>query len=222
MTHAEEQQLAKRSTTNPQAYDLLLKGRSSYNQGTGEALVKAVGYYQQAGAIDPNYTLAHAALADAYRNLAGCGVLDPQEALPKARAAALRSLELDERLAEAHSAMARIKMTDWDWTGAERSFKRACELNPNSAEAHSGYACLLAIWGGTNKPLPKPNALKISIRFRLPETCKMVSRSGKRWIRFRLPETSNSVSFSGLRAGMSRRCACWRKHTPHTTCSCSA
>jgi eukaryotic-like serine/threonine-protein kinase len=160
LTDAEEQQLAKRATTNPQAYDLRLKGRSAYNQGTSEGLVKAADYFQQALALDPNYALAHAELADTYRHLAGCGLLSPQAVLPKARAAAQRALELDERLGEAHSALAWIKMTDWDWAGAERSFVRAFELNPNSAEAHSGYARLLSDLGRHEQAIAAVNRAK--------------------------------------------------------------
>ncbi|HKX32072.1 MAG TPA: protein kinase [Blastocatellia bacterium] len=160
LTQADEQQLAKHPTADPQAYDLVLKGRSVNNRGTAEGSVRALDYFQQAVAVDPNYALAQAELSGAYCHLACNGMLDPKETLPKARAAAARALDLDESLTEAHSAMAWIKMTDWDWAGAERSFKRAFELNPNSAEAHYGYARLLSNQGRHDQAIAEAKRAK--------------------------------------------------------------
>lgn len=139
LTTAEQQQLAKRETVNPQAYELLLKGRFHFYKGTGD-LKRAAGYYENAIAVDPNYALAYAELSHTYSTLIVWGIFDPKEFTPKAEAAAHRALELDEGLAEAHLALAVLKMNAWEWTAAEREFKRAVELNPNLAVAHVRYS----------------------------------------------------------------------------------
>jgi len=141
----EKEQVLKRRTENNEVYQLYLKGRFFWNKRTGEALRKAIGCFQEAIDIDPNYALAWAGLADS--ELLGASSSSPKEAMPKAKAAVVKALELDDGLAEAHASLARIKMDfDWDWAGAEREFKRALELNPNYATAHQWYAnCLLAV-----------------------------------------------------------------------------
>lgn len=145
LTRDIENHLVKCASINPQAYEMLLKGRAASHLGTKAGLKEALDFYQQAAQFDPSSSIVQTRLADTYRHLASCGIIDPREALPKARAAAQRSIELDDCLADAHTAIARVKIDDWDWAGAERSFKRAFELNPNSADAHSGYAHLLSI-----------------------------------------------------------------------------
>jgi len=147
LTPGEQQQLARRDTTNPQAYELLLKGRFLRNKGGTENLKKAVEYYQQAIAVDPNYALAHAELSIRYSSLVAGNILDPKEYVPKAELESRKALDLDETLAEAHFAMAGIKLNAWDWTAAEREYTRAIELNPNLAIAHGGYACYLSLMG---------------------------------------------------------------------------
>jgi serine/threonine protein kinase/tetratricopeptide (TPR) repeat protein len=148
LTNTEQQQLAKRSTSNPEAYELLLKGRFFNNKvgGTAESM-KAVEYYTQAITADPTYALAYAELATVYIALSVNSLLDPKEMMPKAQAAAQKALELDENLPQAHSALARVKQHAWDWTGAEREYKRAIELNPSSAGAHLRYSSLLSVTG---------------------------------------------------------------------------
>jgi TolB-like protein/Tfp pilus assembly protein PilF len=146
LTAGERQQVAKRETVNPQAYELLLKGRSQRFKGT-EGKKKAAEYFNQAIAVDPNYALAYAELADAYRSLAGTSALDPNEYLPKAEAAAQKALELDESLPEAHYALANLKSYTWAWADAEREYKRAIELNPNLALARHFYAYFLSYVG---------------------------------------------------------------------------
>ena len=144
LTGAEEQQLSKRATTNPQAYQLYLNGVFHRRKGGFENGRKAIDYFNQAVATDPQFALAFTGVADAYRYLAVNSVLDPKEAYPKARAAAQKALELDESLAETHVALGMIKHDEWDWAGAEREFRRAIELNTNLAEAHFRYAQYLA------------------------------------------------------------------------------
>ena len=104
---------------------------------------KGIEYFQQAIAKDPNYAMAYAGLADSYISL-GSGFVVPKEAFPKAKEAALRALEIDDTLAEAHASLGFIKANyDWDWSGGEREFQRAIELNPGDATAHEFYSVAL-------------------------------------------------------------------------------
>jgi serine/threonine protein kinase/tetratricopeptide (TPR) repeat protein len=143
----EKTRSAKMYVANPEAYQLYLNGRYHANKGTYGGLMKGIEYFQQAIAKDPNYTLAYANLADSYVELGGwLTYLPPSEAGPKAKAAAMKALELDDSLAEAHAALARAQYYfGWDWPSAEREFKRAVELNPNSAISHHGYSELLLV-----------------------------------------------------------------------------
>ncbi len=140
VTSEDKTRLNKPSATNSEAYRLYLKGRYHANQATAAGLKKGIEYFQQAIDQDPNYALAYAGLADAYGGLSGLIYQPPSETFPKAKAAAMKAVELDETLAEAHAALAMIEwFFYWDWPSAEREFKRAIELNPNSANSHSRY-----------------------------------------------------------------------------------
>ena len=132
---------------NPAAYELLLKGHFLRAKGGTEDRQKAGEYFVQAIAADPGYALAHADLSDIYRSLVSGGLLDPNEYLPKARAAAQKALELDEGLADGHYALANLMTYAWEWADAEREYKRAIELNPNLALAHRWYAVYLRLMG---------------------------------------------------------------------------
>lgn len=136
------------STTSYDAYDLYLKGRYFLNKRTPQGFQQAIDYFQQAIAKDPRYALAYAGLADSYA-LTSSYNLDPDENLiPKARAAALQALQIDENLAEAHTSLALIaEIYDWDWQTAGKEFRRAIDLNPNYPTAHQWYAECLA-WQG--------------------------------------------------------------------------
>lgn len=147
LTAGEQQRLARRETVSPQAYELLLKGRFYRNKGATEDFKKAIDFFQQAIAVDANYALAHAELFRTFNNLVNANVLDPKEFTPKAEAAAHKALELDESLAEAHLAVAKVKLNGWDWASAEREIKRAIELNPSLAWAHVDYTFYLIIRG---------------------------------------------------------------------------
>jgi serine/threonine-protein kinase len=147
LTLSEQKQLVRHETKNSVAYELLLKGRFYRAKGGTESRKRAVEYFNEAIAIDPNYALAYAELAFTYRILVGSGSLDPKEFTPKAEAAALKSLELDETLADAHFALAFLKMNGWEWSAAEFEFKRAIELNPNLARAYIGYSGYLSRTG---------------------------------------------------------------------------
>jgi serine/threonine protein kinase/Tfp pilus assembly protein PilF len=133
--------LVKRHTRNLEAYNLYLMGRFFWNKRTGEDMRKSVQYFEQAIEKDPTYALALAGLADSYITLGQWEFLPSKEAYPKAKEAAIKALELDDLLAEAHNSLATVKSDfDWDWEGAEKEYKRAITLNPNYATAHQWYA----------------------------------------------------------------------------------
>jgi len=148
VSSAEKQLLTKRYTENSEAYQLYLKGRYFWNKRTVEGLNKGIGYFKQAVEKDPSYALAYVGLADSYSLLSDYDGLPPKEAYPQAKKAAMKALELDDQLAEAHAALAYIKTGyDWDWPGAEEGFRRAIELNPNYETAHQWYAEYLSGMG---------------------------------------------------------------------------
>jgi TolB-like protein/DNA-binding winged helix-turn-helix (wHTH) protein/Flp pilus assembly protein TadD len=139
---------AKSGANSYEAYDPYLKGRYFWNKRTPEGFRQAADYFQQAIDKDPNYGRAYAGLADTF-SLMSTWYLGPQnELMPKARTAALRALELDESLAEAHASLALIKENyDYDWPGSEKEFRRAIQLGPQYATAHQWYAEFLS-WQG--------------------------------------------------------------------------
>jgi TolB-like protein len=144
VTPQEEARLSKSRPVNPQAHELYLAGRFYWNKGTSEGLTKSIALFLQAIAIDPRYPLAYAGLADSYHELPDLTGIPVGEALPKARIAALKALELDDSLADAHSALATVKEDfDWDWAGAEQEYKNAIELNPGSSTTRVFYSNLL-------------------------------------------------------------------------------
>jgi TolB-like protein/DNA-binding winged helix-turn-helix (wHTH) protein/Flp pilus assembly protein TadD len=143
---------AKHYTESNEAYQLYLKGRFFWNKRTAEALKKSIEYFNQAIEKDPRFALAYAGLADSY--VVPANRLPPREAMPKAKAAATRALELDETLAEAHASLGRVLVTyDWDWLGAEKEYKRAIELNPRYATAHQWYGGYLAVMGRSDEAI---------------------------------------------------------------------
>ena len=146
LSSEDKTRLAKSSATNPEAYQLYMKGRYVANQSTADGLNKSIEYFQQAIDKDPGYAMAYVGLADSYNTLgAGLNYVSPRETIPKAKAAAMKALELDNTVGEAHAALGFAEwFYDWDWPTAEREFKAAIELNPNSAVSHYRYSeCLL-------------------------------------------------------------------------------
>ncbi len=139
-----EQKLAKKYTDNNEAYQLYLQGRFHWNKREQKELEKAVEFFKQAIEKDPNYALAYTGLADTYSLLPGWGDFRPKEYMPQAKQAALKALELDPNLAEANTSLGWILFSyEYDFAGAEKSFKRAIELNPNYATGRFWYAILL-------------------------------------------------------------------------------
>lgn len=148
LTGEEQKMLAKRYTDNVEAYQSYLRGRYFLNKRNEEGLRKGIGYFTEAIEKEPAYALAYAGLADAYSVLGfyQFGTLAPEESFQRAKAAALKALELDETLAEAHASLALARMdVDHDEAGAEREYRRAIELNPNYATAHHWYSDFLAM-----------------------------------------------------------------------------
>ncbi len=148
LTGEERKRLTKRPTENTQAFQAYLKGRYYWNRRTEEGLQKGVQYFQEAIESDPNYALAYAGLADSYDLLPRYGFVAPEEGFPKGKAAAMKALEIDDTLAEAHSSLGYAQFFhDWDWVSGEKEFKRALELNPGYATAHHWYSLYLRASG---------------------------------------------------------------------------
>jgi len=136
--------MTKRYTEDTEAYQLYLRGRYNWNKGTIEGFEKAIDYFQQATEKDPKYGLAYAGLADSNLSLGTYWV----EAITEAKAAAMKALQIDDSLAEAHVAVGNIKLLlDWDWASADKEFKRAIQLAPGLALAHNQYGMYLAAMG---------------------------------------------------------------------------
>ncbi|MDH3492170.1 MAG: protein kinase [Acidobacteriota bacterium] len=148
-----QKDLLRATKRNPRAYELFLKGRFYQSQSSFEGAKKAVEYFNQALAVDANYAEALAALSRTYSFLGANGFEDPKEAMPKAKAAAVRAVELDDNLAAAHLAIASIELAEWDWSGAELEYKRAIDLKPNLAQAHLRYALYLSTMGRHEKAI---------------------------------------------------------------------
>jgi tetratricopeptide (TPR) repeat protein len=150
LTGEDKARATKRYTENADAYQLYLKGRFYWNQGTIGGYKQSIEYFEQAIAKDPRYALAYAGLADSNLFLGSFFV----EAISEAKTAAIKAIELDPTLAEAHVALGHIKLwLDWDWPAAELEFKQGIGLNANSALAHDQYAMYLAAMGRTSDAL---------------------------------------------------------------------
>ena len=146
----EEAALKKSKPVNAEAYEAYLKGRYFWNKRTREGLVKAADYFHHSIDIDLAYAPAYSGLADSYA-LSGdweYGILSPQDAFPRAKAAVTKALALDDNLSEAHTSLAFIQdLYDWDWASAEKEYKRALALNPGYATAHHWYGWHLIVMG---------------------------------------------------------------------------
>jgi eukaryotic-like serine/threonine-protein kinase len=149
----DQQKLTKGSTDNPEAYRLYLKGKYYTNKLTKEGFDTGIDYFNQAIAVDPNYSLAYSGLAFNYVNQDDW-FMPPNEAGPKTKDAAKRALASDESDAGAHLSMAIVThWYDWNWTAAESEFKRAIELSPNNPEAHTYYSWFLAPMGRNDQAI---------------------------------------------------------------------
>jgi TolB-like protein/DNA-binding winged helix-turn-helix (wHTH) protein/Flp pilus assembly protein TadD len=161
LTPEEDARLTASHTVDPEAYKLYIKGRYFWVKRNRESFNLAMGYFQQAIDRDPGYAAPYSGLADCYVLFGSSfdvGGLAPSEVQPKAKAAALRALELDSSLSDAHNSLAYVKLTyDWDWQGAEAEFKRSLKLNPGYAHGHHWYAHLLLSSGRRDEALAESN-----------------------------------------------------------------
>jgi DNA-binding winged helix-turn-helix (wHTH) protein/tetratricopeptide (TPR) repeat protein len=147
LTRDDQISLAKRWTDNGEAYNLYLRGRYFWNKYSKEWVLKAIEVFKQAIEIDSHYALAYCGLADAYFRLSNVH-LPPLEVLPKAKEAALKAVEIDENLAEAHSSLGLVKVYyDYDWKGAESEFRKALKLSPDLVLAHQRFGSYLTFMG---------------------------------------------------------------------------
>ncbi len=150
----EKAALLTRPTNDPEAYRHYLEGRYYWNQWRPDSITKSIAHFEQAIASDNHYAAAYAGLADAYTVLGYWGESPPTEVMPKARRAAVKALEIDGSLGEAYCSLGSIKWAyDWDWTGAEKDFRRAIVLNPNYPTTYQWYAWCLAAMGRLDEAL---------------------------------------------------------------------
>jgi serine/threonine protein kinase len=148
LTPEEQNILAKRATEDREAYKFLLTSKYHLNKWTPDGLQKGMEYARRAIETDPSYGAAYAALSVVYSLLGIFGILPPAAAFPKAKSAAVKALEMDESLVEAYTSLAGVRLDyEWDWGGAEQACKRALELSPNFAWAHSVWSDLLLVTG---------------------------------------------------------------------------
>ena len=159
----EQAVLKSAKVVNPGAYEAYLKGRYFWNKRTADGLKTAVEYFNQAITLDPNYAQAYTGLADTYALLGDWqyGVMSPKEAFPKAKAAAIKALELDSTLSEAHNSLAFcFDAFDWDLESAGKEFQRAIQLNPGYATAHHWYAWHLSLSGRNDEAIEEMRKAK--------------------------------------------------------------
>jgi tetratricopeptide (TPR) repeat protein len=150
----ERKSLSKHYTESSEAYQSYLKGRYYWNKMTAEGLRRSLDCFADAIERDPHYALAYAGMAASYVHMEIYGFMLPSEAMPKARSAALKAIELDETVAEAHASLALVRMFyERDWPEAEREFEQALELNPSYAAAHDWFAIYLMATGRTEEAL---------------------------------------------------------------------
>src|SRR5262249_43641149 len=155
-----QDRLGHASPVDPEAFDAYLRGRYFWNRRTEERLPTAIEYFQAAIKKDPTYAPAYAGLADCYQlqAFAQYSADPPAEIMARAEAAALRAVQLDDALPEAHTVLGWVRLTfKWDWARAEKEFKRALELNGNHAPAHHFYAIYLAALGRQPEALAEIN-----------------------------------------------------------------
>ena len=143
----DQAQLAVPRPVNPEAHEAYLMGRFFWSKRTRDGLMTSLNYFQKAVALDPRDPLGYTGIADSYSILGAWGWLAPGEAFPRAREAALKALEFDDTLAEAHSSLGQVYEAEGDWAGTEREFKRGLTLNPSLVVAHMRYSYFLTKLG---------------------------------------------------------------------------
>ncbi|MEE8608449.1 MAG: tetratricopeptide repeat protein, partial [Nitrospiraceae bacterium] len=156
LTPEEETRLARARPVDPEAYELYLKGRFFLDKATAPAAEKSIEFFQQAIERDAEFALAYAGLVGAYAFYGQMASLPQADFVPKMKKAALKALEIDDMMGEAHASLGLIRMDhEWDWEGAEREYKRAIELSPNNAKGYLRYSQLLNLLGRHEEALAK-------------------------------------------------------------------
>ncbi len=151
LTTQEQAHLATAVSINLEAHEAYLKGRYFWNKRTAEGLKKGLEYFNRATDKDPTYAAAYSGLADVYVGMGDYGLMPREEAYARSKAAAVKAVEMDDRLAEAHATLGSIAQFNWNWPEAQVEFRRAIELNPNYAPARQWYAGLLANLGQSDR-----------------------------------------------------------------------
>jgi TolB-like protein/DNA-binding winged helix-turn-helix (wHTH) protein/Flp pilus assembly protein TadD len=176
LTPEDQERLARNPAVAPEGYENYLKGRYYWNKRSDENLTRAIGYFEQATHQDPQYALAYAGLSDCYAIISAeiFGTMPAAEAAPKAKAAALKALEIDPTLSEAETSLATVKFNyDWDWSGAAAGFAKSIQDNPSYATAYQRYSLYLMAMGRTEDSVEQIDKareldpLSISINFSL-------------------------------------------------------
>jgi TolB-like protein len=160
----EKAKLVKKHTADQQAYNLYLQGRYFWSRRFEGGLQKAIDYFQQSIVKDSGYAHPYVGIADCFNILAYFGFMPPMDGFPKAKAAAMKALEIDGSLGEAHASLGWIKtFFEWDFTAAEMEFQRAFSLNPKYATAHEWYALLLAVLGKFDEALAEATSYALGV-----------------------------------------------------------
>jgi TolB-like protein/DNA-binding winged helix-turn-helix (wHTH) protein/Tfp pilus assembly protein PilF len=176
LTPEDQERLARNPAVAPEGYENYLKGRYYWNKRSDENLTRAIGYFEQATKQDPRYALAYAGLSDCYAIISAeiFGTMPAAETAPKAKAAALKALEIDPTLSEAETSLATVKFNyDWDWSGAAAGFAKSIQDNPSYATAYQRYSLYLMAMGRTADSVEQIDKareldpLSISINFSL-------------------------------------------------------
>ena len=176
LTPEDQERLARNPAVAPEGYENYLKGRYYWNKRSDENLTRAIGYFEQATHQDPQYALAYAGLSDCYAIISAeiFGTMPAADAAPKAKAAALRALEIDPKLSEAETSLATVKFNyDWDWSAAAAGFAKSIQDNPSYATAYQRYSLYLMAMGRPEDSVEQINKareldpLSISINFSL-------------------------------------------------------
>lgn len=156
LTGSEKARMSSHADTNPRAFEEYLRGRYWWNTRTDQGLRRAVDHFEASIAEDPSFPLSYAGLADAYNLMPVYGAAAPSDSFPRAKAAALRALALDDQIAEAHTSLAWVHMNyDWDWASAEDRFAAAIDINPSYATAHHWYSLFLSAMGRSSDAIEK-------------------------------------------------------------------
>jgi TolB-like protein/Flp pilus assembly protein TadD len=171
----DETRLASARPVNAEAYEAYLQGRYLWNRRTREALENSVRYFEKAIRIDPDYAPAYAGLADSHLTLQDDGHLWPPDATAAAKQAAARALQIDEKVAEAHTSLAHAHLHEFTWADAEREFKRAIALNPSYPAAHFYYANYLVAKGRSEEAIAEARSAQMLDPVSLPAGSNMAS-----------------------------------------------